>query len=150
MATENKTLDKAQTQKPHVHEGEEEVRGWKTGDEILAYDDMAQRELWVPWWKTYVNVRQLDANEWLAVRKMMNQLIAGTKTPDLYGYIVSRCATGQHGQRLFPQVQVPKIQKKSPQALDFICSTIIDMSSTSEEEKKEILGNLGLTHLDAG
>lgn len=113
-------------------------------DAILAKVDVQERELYVPEWETWVNVRGLTARE----RDDYERSIMVGKGKDrdvnlrnLRAKLVVRSVVDSAGQLLFSDADIEALGDKSAAALERIFDVARDLSGLSEQDTEELLKN---------
>ena len=116
--------------------------GYLTRDEILAARDLKTKDLEVPSWGGTIRVREPTVRERDRMGTEYNKANRDqAKMMELRMEMCSRVIVDERGESVFTAKDIEALGKKSPENIDLVFQTSMELGGLDQKEKDEIAGN---------
>ena len=115
-----------------------------TKGQIQSVEDVPYQDVEVPEWGGMVRVRGLTGTERDAMEASMVEgkgKKADVNLANLRAKLCARCMVDDNGKRLFNDMEIPELGRKSAKALERVFSVARELSGLSDEDIDELTKN---------
>ena len=114
---------------------EQNDKKFLTPEEILALDDLAIKEMFIPEWDSWVRFRVMSAATALAFQKSLDD---PAKVKDAWVRIFALSAVNEDGTRMFDDRQLEALRKKSTTVFMRMQQFLLDINGMSKEAQERL------------